>query len=111
MIFDVILEPGVARFTCALEDYDTGPIYTKAFVIDLPTSKLSSGPWQVRGTRELEGVPQWALRLAKVLEPRIRNMLLVGTPQDLRRWIDDELLYQLEQENAAKTLAAKPAAT
>lgn len=109
MIFDVRHDPrdGVATFTCALEDYDTGPTYTKDFMIDLPTGKLTSGPWRVITTRELGGVPQWALRLAKVLELRIHVMLLTGSPRDLRRWIDDELVYQLEQEQAEQRAATQ----
>lgn len=107
MIFDVILEDNVATFTCALEDYDEGPTFTKHFSIRYEPSKvegadniavLDSGPWQCRDPLRKPGkVPPWALRLAKVLEPRITAMLLTGQPRDLRRWIDDELVETLGQ--------------
>ena len=91
MIFDVILENNIATFTCALEDYDEDPTFTKLFM--LTEGKLDSGPWQCRDPLRKPGkVPPWALRLAKVLEPRITAMLLTGQPRDLRRWIDDELV-------------------
>lgn len=102
MIFDVRLNNGVATFTCTLEDYDEGPTFTKHFSIRYEPSKvegadniavLDSGPWTTE-SREQWGskVPPWALRLAKVLEPRIKVMLLTDMPRDLRRWIDDELI-------------------
>lgn len=107
MIFDVILEDNVATFTCALEDYDEGPTFTKHFSIRYEPSKvegadniavLDSGPWTtVFGTQWGSKVPPWALRLAKVLEPRITAMLLTGQPRDLRHWIDDELVETLGQ--------------
>ena len=98
MIFDVILQDNIATFTCALEDYDEGTIHTKLFM--LTDGRLDSGPWIRREAthRQPGKVPAWALRLAKVLEPRIEAMLLTGLPRDLRRWIDDELVETIANE-------------
>lgn len=97
MIFDVILQDNIATFTCALVDYDEEPTYTKAFM--LTDGKLDSGPWQCLDPHRQPGaVPAWALRLAKVLEPRVMAMLLTGRPHDLRRWIDDELIDTIANE-------------
>ena len=106
MIFDVRLKDGIATFTCALEDYDEGPTYTKYF--SMFDGKLDGGVWSCPDARRLGQlkVPPWALRLAKVLEPRIEAMLVTGVPADLRRWIDDQLLEELEKEKANETAAA-----
>ena len=106
MIFDAELIDHVVSFKCALEDYDEGPTFYKNFALDYMSGKdegddripvLKSGPWYCENGAP---TPPWALRLAKVLEPRIEAMLLTGRPQDLRRWIDDELLEELEKEKA-----------
>ena len=101
MIFDVQLHStDLAEFTCALEDYDEDYIYEKYFTL-LEDNSVYGGGWTCRGVVvDDETIPPWALRLAKVLEPRIQAMLLTGQPRDLRRWIDDEELDAIETELA-----------
>lgn len=105
MIFDAHLKPEGVLFRCAKEDYETEPWYSCRLVLLITPSEEEDCPvdisvdnlgWVVHGDGE---VPAWAKRLLYVLEPRIRGMLLTGQPTDLRRWIDDGLLEELEEEH------------
>lgn len=106
MIFDAHLKTEGVLFRCAKEDYETEPWYSCRLVparaahhairgrrlpVDISVDNLG---WVVHGDGE---VPAWAKRLLYVLEPRIKGMLLTGQPTDLRRWIDDGLLEELEE--------------
>ena len=105
MIFDAHLKTEGVLFRCAKEDYETEPWYSCRLVLlvippededgvtDISVDNLG---WVVHGEGE---VPAWAKRLLYVLEPRIKGMLLTGQPTDLRRWIDDGLLEELEEEH------------
>ena len=105
MIFDAHLKTEGVLFRCAKEDYETESWYSCRLVLlvippededgvtDISVDNLG---WVVHGEGE---VPAWAKHLLYVLEPRIKGMLLTGTPTDLRRWIDDGLLEELEKAN------------
>ena len=99
MIFDVTLKSHVATFICALEDYEESYTYRRHFSMHEGDLKRSKWELAKRRVTFTPNVPSWAQRLAKVLEPRIKGMLLTGQPTDLRRWIDDGLLEELEKAN------------
>lgn len=104
MIFDAHLKTEGVLFRCAKEDYETEPWYSCRLVLwiepfeeDCPVDiSVDNLGWVVHGEGE---VPAWAKRLLYALEPRIKGMLLTGQPTDLRRWIDDGLLEELEEEH------------
>lgn len=108
MIFDATNSPrlGYVYFRCALEDYDTDPVYEAFIMIEETTvlevdcepvpSRITVITWD----RSLSQVPRWAKRLLSVLMPKIEEMLLTGKPQELRRWMDDQLLERIEKERA-----------
>lgn len=111
MIFDATNSPrlGYVYFRCALEDYDTDPVY-EAFIMieeeeegstinkdgEVTSVQIVITTWD----RSLSQVPRWAKRLLSVLMPKIEEMLLTGKPQELRRWMDERVLEQIEKERA-----------
>lgn len=117
MIFDALLKSANnVELKCALEDYKTEPWWSCTYSIvyldspregedRIPTLMATSWCCHTEvgvvfaSLLKKHKTPPWALRLAKVLEPRIQAMLLTGQPTDLRRWIDDGLLEELEEEH------------
>lgn len=106
MIFDATNSPrlGYVYFRCALEDYDTEPVYEAFIMIEEGSTTNKDGEvtsvqivittWD----RSLAKIPRWATRLLSVLMPKIEEMLLTGKPQELRRWMDERVLEQIEKE-------------
>lgn len=112
MIFDALLKSANSvELKVALEDYKTEPWFSCTYSIVYLNSKkegedkipaLIGTGFRRHGNGiayKAKDIPPWVKRLAKVLEPRIKGMLLTRQPTDLRRWIDDGLLEELEEEH------------
>ena len=106
MIFDATYSvvSGHVFFKCALEDYDTEPVYEadvtmeETTVLEVDCEPVPSRITVITWSQPLAQVPRWATRLLSILMPKIEEMLLTGKPQELRRWMDDQLLEQIEKE-------------
>ena len=98
MIFDAILLNDRVKLSCALEDYNTEPVYWTDFWLewvpkdeseDAPLiGKLESSGWHIKDLSAKP--PSWVQQLGRALENRIVDMLVARTPQNLRRWIAEE---------------------
>ena len=106
MIFDATyrFDRLSVKFSCTLEDYDTDPVYdAEIYLNERPVFKdgalirTDAVPFVVWANTP----PRWSQRLLKVLMPKIVNMLRGNGPDDLRSWMDEQVLEQIEKERAA----------